>query len=208
MGGIKSVTRKIVHAGDWVACNVFRIDTASAGAYFLDMYKDSNDVYHANFDCWQAGFGYNDGYDFLFDIGTSMDKAKFFFNYNGDELVFWAWKGDYINLGAGAELGIYKRLEGYGVSTPQWIVDKDLALTMTLTLKYKGNIIIQYNPGKQWWITGFNPSYKDVKTSDLTAIYTIDFSGNKDMFDAFYKSDARENGWKFDTKNYTASLEF
>lgn len=28
---------------------------------------------------------------------------------NGETYIIWAWKGDYINLGAGAETGIYKK---------------------------------------------------------------------------------------------------
>ena len=83
------------------------IDTAAIGAFFLQMYKDNEGVYHASFDCWQQLFGYNNLYDFFFDLGTSCEPAKFPFTYNGKEYIIWMWKGDYINLGAGAELGIY-----------------------------------------------------------------------------------------------------
>jgi len=151
-------------------------------------------------------------YDVVFDIGTDMDKAKFSFTYNDEELIFWAWKGDYINLGAGAELGIYKKLEVRGMSTPQYIVDKDLALPMTLTLQYKGNTIIEYDPGKQWWITGFNPEYKGKKASKLTATYSIDFSGNKDMYKAFINSNdylRNKSKWSIDENNkYLMSFTF
>ena len=68
------------------------------------MYKDNEGVYHASFDCWQQLFGYNNLYDFFFDLGTSCEPAKFPFTYNGKEYIIWMWKGDYINLGAGAEL--------------------------------------------------------------------------------------------------------
>ena len=60
------------------------IDTAAIGAFFLDMQKDDdNDFYYANFDCWQQHFGYTDLYDAVFDMVTSMEPAKFPFNYNG-----------------------------------------------------------------------------------------------------------------------------
>ena len=36
--------------------------------------------------------------------------------------------------------------------------------------------------------TGFNPDFMDMLSDDLTAIYTIDFSDNIGMFEAFYKS--------------------
>ena len=42
----------------------------------------------------------------MFDHATSIDKAKFDFTMNGTEYIIWAWKGDYLNLGAGAEIGI------------------------------------------------------------------------------------------------------
>ena len=33
------------------------IDTAAIGAFFLQMYKDNEGVYHASFDCWQQLLG-------------------------------------------------------------------------------------------------------------------------------------------------------
>lgn len=67
-----------------------------------------------------------------------------------------------------------------------------------------------YNPSEpQWWITGFDPSYKNVKADDLTATFTVDFSGNKDMFDSFYKYWGDANSpWTFDPKKYTATYSF
>ncbi|MCL2676228.1 MAG: DUF4474 domain-containing protein, partial [Firmicutes bacterium] len=130
---------------------------------------------------------------------------------NGDELIFWAWKGDYINLGAGAEFGLYRRLVVNGYETEHWLVDKNLALPMTLTLKdNKGNTIFSYAPSaNQWWITGFNPEFKDVKAGNLTAIYNINFSGNIDMFNAFYNTwNGKDIRWVFDTTNYTATFTF
>lgn len=97
-------------------------------------------------------------------------------------------EGDYINLGAGAEMGIYQKWVDVNGSEI-YKVDKSLALPMTLTLYYKGKMIIQYKPSeKQWWITGFNPEYKDKNVDDLRAVYTIDFSSNTDMYGAFVKS--------------------
>ena len=174
----KEIIRGIIHAGNAVAIYI-GIDTAQIGAYFLNMEKDSEGIYHADFDCWQQYFGYNDLYDFVFDLGTSMAKIKFEFSSGGIEYVVWAWKGDYINLGAGAELGIY---QGGG---PHWIVDKSLAMAMTLDLYYKGESIISYTPDhEQWWITGFNPKYQNVKAEDLTAVFCMYFN-NTQMFRDF-----------------------
>ena len=173
--------------------------------------QDSGGVYHARQDCLQQYGGYNKLYDTVFDYATSMKAAKFDFNMDGKDYTFWAWKGDYLNLGAGAEMGIYKRAEVNGIKTEHWLVDTNLALPMTLTLKdNKGNTIVDYKPGdKQWWVTGFNPYYQDVKAGNLTASYTVDFSSNKKMYDAFYKShQANVPSWNFDSEKHTATFTF
>jgi hypothetical protein len=58
------------------------------------------------------------------------------------------WKGDYLNLGAGAELGIYSNKSGiFGVvdvTSPHddhWLIDTSLAMHMTITLQYKGTYL-------------------------------------------------------------------
>ena len=152
-------------------------DTAGFGAYWLNMYKDRLGVYHAKFDCWQQYFGYNNFYDFMFDIGTSMKYQKFPFKYGNKEYIFWAWKGNYINLGAGAELGIYTGGE------PHWFVDKSLAMEMSMALYYKGKNIIVYD-ATTWWITGFNPKYLNVYAYQLTVTFRIRFK-NTGMYYAF-----------------------
>lgn len=113
----------------------------------------------------------------MFDIGTSMKNKKFSFYSGGKSYIFWVWKGDYINLGAGAEMGIY-----YG-GGEHWFVDKSLAMNMTMTLKYNGKTIISYST-KTWWITGFNPKYLNVSANNLTAIFTVTFN-SAGMFNAF-----------------------
>ena len=163
------------------------IDTAAIGAFFLQMYKDNEGVYHASFDCWQQLFGYNNLYDFFFDLGTSCEPAKFPFTYNGKEYIIWMWKGDYINLGAGAEMGIYT---GGG---PQWHVDKNLAMTMYVEVQYKGSTIISYSD-YMWWITGFNPKYQRKDAGSLTASFAIRFK-DPGMYNAFRSS--KPKGWKF-----------
>lgn len=185
--GVKCVVSSTFHIGNTILiCS--GIDTAVIGASVLDMQKDNSGVYHANFDCWQQYFGYSDLYDIAFDIGTDMQPAKFPFSCNGTQYMIWAWKGDYINLGAGAELGIY-----YG-GGPLWLADTSLAMSMCMGLMYEGTNIISYYPsGKQWWITGFNPAYQNKKASQLTAVFGINFN-TQAMYDAFYgayKNDPR-----------------
>ena len=158
------------------------VKTAEIGAWVLNMKKDKNGIYHAQFDCWQQYFGYNDFYDFIFDIGTSMLSNKLDFKSGRRKYRLWAWKGNYINLGAGAELGIY-----YG--GPHWLVDKNLAMNMSMILRYKGKKIISYSK-KTWWLTGFNPDekYLNVKASDLRAEFSFKFNSNT-MYRDFWNKD-------------------
>lgn len=162
---------------------------ADKGAEFLDMYVDEIGIYHADIDCWQQKFGYIDFYDIVFDGATSMRNAKFPFDVDGDgeyDYIIWAWKGDYLNLGAGAELGIYRRSD---IWADAWKVDKGLAMEMTLQLDCKGENIINWQPAeKQWWITGFRYDKPHVDRDELTAAYTVTFNSEKGANKTMYKA--------------------
>lgn len=186
------------------------ITAAQVGALVLMLEKDENGVYHARDDCWQQFAGYMDLYDIAFDLGTDMKNKKYEYSLNGRDYVIWAWKGDYVNLGSGAELGIYSQDSQSGfdmLGRGFWFVDKSLALPMTMVLKdNEGNIIADYDPGndgdedtprEQWWITSFNPEYKDIKAEDLNVTFEIDFTDNPEMYDAFVQSDDYIKGEKF-----------
>ncbi len=184
--------------------------------------KDSNGtyIYHATMDCLQRFGGYNSLYDVIFDYATSMDNEIFEFTSCDENYRQWAWKGDYLNLGAGAEMGIYKQLEIAGFETPQWIVDTDLSMHMTLDLKYKNETIISWDPktddnydwDKVWWVTGFNPYITNVKYDDLTVTYSVTFD-DQNMYDAFYYKfgvslKTKDERWSFITDTNTAIFTF
>jgi len=162
-------------------------NAAKIGAFFLNMGQDENGIYHADFNCWQQYFGYTDFYDTVFDATTSMRNAKYPFDIDNDntyDYIIWAWKGDYLNLGAGAELGIYEK---WDYNEKIWKVNKNLAMTMTLSLDYKGKNIIEWTPEeKQWWITAFNYKYLNVDRDGLRAEFTVDFN-SEEMYEAFYE---------------------
>ena len=173
--------------------------------------RDSSDVYHTRQDALQQYGGYNFIYDIVFDYATSMKAQPFQFTYNDQYYRFWAWKGDYLNLGAGAELGIYTRMSVFGEQTDHWLVDTSLALPMTMTLSDDNeNLIASYNPSEpQWWITSFNPYYQGVCADNLRATFTVDFSGNTSMFDTFYEQwYGQDERLTFDPKKCTATLSF
>ena len=70
---------------------------------------------------------------------------------------------------------------------PHWFVDKGLAQKMELCLLYNEERIIYWTPDdSQWWITGFNPAYQNIKAENLRAVYTV-FFDDKAMYDALRK---------------------
>lgn len=184
--------------------------SAAISGVLLNMFKDESNIYHAKFDCWQAAFGYIDIYDIIFDGATSMDKRKFdFYDSNGDGLsdyMLWAWKGDYLALGAGAELGIYKK---WAYCDQIWKVDKSLAMKMTLKLRYKptDTYYINWAPeDKQWWITGFDYNHQYVSYWNLEATYTVSFDGLSYGISNAFNNKWNGNGWKLvdsTTRTYT-----
>ena len=193
----KDLLRYVLHAGNDLA-RMHGIDTAAVGAAVLEMEKDENGIYHARPDCWQQYAGYTDLYDYAFDAGTSMKRSKFPFKYAGEEYILWLWVGDYINLGAGAEAGIY-----YG-GEPFWLVDTDLAMRMSMDVYYKDENIISYSD-TTWWLTGFNPEYLNVSAADMSVVYTIVFS-DPGMFSAFCGANGKY--WNCNPMNFSATYRF
>ena len=170
--------------------------------YIAGFVRDKKGIYHARQDCLQQYAGYNDFYDFMFNLGTQMKTQKFPFRYNGKDYILWAWKGDYLNLGAGAEMGIY-----YG-GEPHWLVDTNLTLNMDLFVEYNHRMIISFTPKeKYWWITGFNPYYQSPNIKMLKVTVRVRFD-NPTMFMAFYNKHHRNTHWKFVPQWYTGVLEF
>ena len=193
----KDLLRYVLHAGNDLA-RMHGIDTAAVGAAVLEMEKDENGIYHARPDCWQQYFGYSFLYDYAFDAGTSMATDQFYFDYAGEQYAFWIWRGDYINLGAGAEAGIY-----YG-GGPFWAVDTDLAMRMSMDVYYKDENIISYSD-TTWWLTGFNPEYLNVSAGDMSGVYTIVFS-DPGMFSAFCAANGKY--WNCNPMNFSATYRF
>ena len=83
-------------------------------------------------------------------------------------------------------------------------------MPMTLSLiNSNGDLVANYYPGAenpQWWITGFNPEFQGVIANDLTAQFTVDFSGNLDMYNAFKQRHSED--WSFNDETHTASFTF
>lgn len=95
---------------------------ASLGSRFLNFKADSRSIIHSQRYSWQSLGGYNNGYDAIFRhfTGNNMDREKFAFTVGSTEYILWTWRGDYLNLGAGAEIAILPTSIGNGTRSKPW----------------------------------------------------------------------------------------
>lgn len=186
------------------------------GAFFLEFFPNSNGNYvtrEGQYQ-WQHKMGYNWLYDAFFSLGGPIDKLVYEFthtNTNNETKFYavWCWKGDYWNLGPGAEIGIYFQEDAERAERGFYDIDKD-------NLKIKTHMKVDYN-GKfdeikqtNWWITMFMPwAGQRINLNDLHVwqavsfdipIDTEDENGNKyidkysthdnlNLFDSFINSE-------------------
>ena len=166
---------------------------------------------------WQKKYGYNDLYDRVFRIATNnnMKSTKFYFQENNEEYVLWVWRGDYLTLGSGAEIGLYKKRDNTSYNIEHWdAVDFEVPMTLNLYNYYSANNIehvFSWKPeNNQWWITGFNPNYSDIDVEKQVLLGTIDFSEHKNMYTSLKENinQDNQNYVIFDDTNYKVWISF
>ena len=166
---------------------------AMLGAYILNfIYDDQGTAYHSQPDTWQRSFGYNDFYDDIFRIGSYMDKGRL--RDKNNEYALWMWKGDYWNLQSGTEIGLYKYSDKHsGIDQYDAV---DFEVPMQLYLYYYDNDsydnVFGWEPDqyteKQWWVTGFNPEYKEANPKKMVTIGKVDLSKHRDVYESLKNS--------------------
>lgn len=177
--------------------------------FFSEKNRYGRVIYHAKEDALQQYAGYNSLFDMIFDKATSATSDRFDFRVGDKEYALWAWRGDYLNLGAGAELGIYQKVKGVN----HYVVNRSLSMRMTLKLYVKigggYKIIDYYTPkNKQWWITSFATEFQRINAHDIKAEYSVDFSENNSLYKAFKRKYSSHPNWKFNDGNRTAYFTF
>lgn len=162
---------------------------AAIGAAFLNFsYDNYKDAYHSVPTTWQKKYGYNKLYDDVFRVTSNMNKSMNTFTYNGKNYALWLWKGDYWNLGTGAEIGLYMQSK----ESASHYDGVDFVLPMELSLyQYKKGIRLDnhYNwrpNANQWWITGFDWRESKPNPNRLVSVGKIDFATKKNMGKALY----------------------
>ena len=213
MGGVRAGDSLFEWVNSILGTN---FNTAGAGSFFLMMYQNpKTGTIHANQNNWQQFFGFNMFYEEVFGLATSKLNAIFPFTSGGNHYVLWAWKGNYLNLGAGAEMAIYDNPRNLPFIGEHWRVNTNLAMNMSMRVYLDGRNIINYSPGRVWWITGFNPRYRGVTADRIRAVYTVDFSRTQRTRGKFQAFSSRYGGgryrdtrWTFNDSSHRATLNF
>ncbi|SFX43542.1 DUF4474 domain-containing protein [Ruminococcus sp. XPD3002] len=156
------------------------------------LYDENNVAYHSKPETWQRNFGYNDLYDEIFKIGSTMYFGRIDFKIKNELYAIWVWKGDYWSLKSGAEVGIYKFDDNYYETNQYSSIDFEVPMTLSL-YNYNGNgiydNIFNWIPEEnQWWITGFNINYIEPQPQNMVVVASIDLSEHEDLFNGIIDS--------------------
>lgn len=173
-----------------------------------------NGVYTTRPDALQLLGGYSDFYDWVLDVVTDALFDKFEFEGpDGNSYALWVWKGDYLNLGAGAEIGFYVR----GPDSPAagvglWkTVGNNNAPDMSVKLSGPAGEIASFDPiPDQAWVGVWASRTQNPTAESLTADYTVTFD-TPEMFAAFRDrpiSQGVEDRWRYDAFTKTATLSY
>lgn len=167
-------------------------------------------VIHTQANPLQLLGGYNDPYDVTFKVGTggAAENIKYKFQYRGKSYVVWAWKGEYLQMGDGAEVGFYTQNKPLNRAGPLWnsdTGDPDLP-KMSVSLSEGGSTVASFAPEKpQVWVGSWNPRKLDRDTGAMNVTDTVTFQ-NSGMYTAFRKSrsvlqgqDGADISWDADT---------
>ena len=206
----KEDVRNFVHT---VGANPLSVWAAQKGKFTNKLvgfgYDPEQGVFHTTFFCPQSLAGYTNLYDWEFDLGTSMTPVKYKFSSGGTDYCLWGWKGDYLNLGAGCEIGLYKgSLLNKLTNDDTYIVDFSLAMDVEATLYVNGQWAGTYNSkklGKHWWPAIFNPRYQYINKEAITAKYRITMP-NKQLymdFKNYAKKKTEFKNWDYENLSFT-----
>ena len=159
---------------------------ARIGAAVLDFHKDPTTGNYTTLEGstqWQKTVDYVWWYDYFFSVGGPNMKTTFPFNCTINNsmkhFVVWCWKGDYWNLGAGAEIGIYYSDNESQANNGYYRVDPDnLKLSVRMTVEYNNTTITDGFTQTNWWVTSFTPSCQSPKMNLLKAKFDFSFAAN------------------------------
>ena len=165
-------------------------------------------------DAIQRGFGYDDNLDTLFKACDYV-RVKSVFKFNNKNWMIECWKGNYFNMGVGAEIGVYQNPghvtidyyeRPYCLSTGfhNDAVENNNMLYMNFSLYYDDgfskSLILSRITTKHWWLNGFRP-FIECDSKNLTVRGEIFFL-SKAMADAFRAGIKGDGDSRDDSKNF------
>jgi hypothetical protein len=136
---------------------------------------------------WARCFGYNQYYDQLASfLLIHLDTLRFPFEYGGKDWMIQLWKGQYVIVFNGAEIGLYEKPANRNI----FYDCSDTTLDMSMRLYQGDDLFLDYPAYNTWWACAFrlgNPITSIVAASELRMTGTIRFE-DQGMRDAFWAS--------------------
>lgn len=153
---------------------------------------------YALINAWMRDMGYAVLYDEIANSSPLWDipTRRFHFDYKGLEWMIQAWKGNYLIITNGAEVGVYNRVPGEELGTFYNCATDEQLMTMTMKLSHKDTVLLDLGPEKHWWINGFKLNGMSYDPMSLTLEFSIEMP-DMEMVNAF--TQAVENEENHDT---------
>jgi hypothetical protein len=151
---------------------------------------------YALINAWHRSMGYAVFYDKMAELIPVWDiiTRRYYFDYNGLEWLIQAWKGSYILISNGAEIGVYNRVPGEELGTFYNCATDDQLMDMTMKLSHKDTVLLDLGPQKHWWINGFKLNGMSYVPESLTLEFSIKMP-DMEMVNAFVEAiENEENG--------------
>jgi hypothetical protein len=93
-------------------------------------------------------------------------------------VVSLCWKGDYWNLGAGAEIGIYYNNDVQRAEDGYYEIDtENLLVHAIMNVTYDGKYITTNFEQTNWWVTSFTPRIQKPDKNKLFVHLKVNFAG-------------------------------
>lgn len=159
---------------------------------------------------WQSEVGYISMYDFFFSLGGPIFKDKYAFSTSDNDYVIWIWKGDYWNLGAGAEIGIYTATESDITQNVEnnevfYQIDTNNTLHVEMTVKYRYLGLLEDTlnvlEDDNWWVCSFTPELQMPQIRWLSVDLKVKFN-NDSLIEPFYDKWCYLNGDESDENDW------
>jgi hypothetical protein len=148
-------------------------------SWFVDRFFEKDEckgIWQTSTSAWQRATGYNFFYDLFFEVAeiltvflpyrVSQQLFVSIFNADGGYWRIEAWKGNYLNMGVGAEMGIYWNWNPL-VAVTYIVTNEDDWPSMQFSLSHNG-LLFSQGPQKHWWLTGFRPGLGVIAPKELS----------------------------------------